>query len=301
MRRWPKCERLTIRNRLFTQSDLVAIRKLIRDHPSWGRTKLSEKICQLFDWVQPNGRLKDRACRVALLKLEELGFLQLPPKRIENGGKPPRISERNLDIGALSRMPEDLNIRLVTQRNDAAIWNAIVDKYHYLGLATPVGRLLRYLILGDGMLLGAIAISECAWNVSVRNTALREIGINNESVHNVVISNSRFLILPTVSVPNLASRSLSACTQRVARDWYESFSCWPRVVETFVDPTRYHGTCYRAANWVFVGMTKGYAKRGSTHAEHRTPKMVMLRGLTRRLQGKLARCCVQPTQTSKAA
>ena len=295
MRRWPKCDGIKIRNRGFTQADLVTIRKLIRDNPSWGRTKLSERVCEQFDWLQPNGRLKDRACRVALLRLEALGYLQLPARRIERGGKPPRSPRvTEIAIVELESMPEELDIRLVTMKKEATTWNGLVGGFHYLGLATPVGRLLRYLIIGDGMTLGAIAFSECAWNVGVRNAALKQIGVNESLIRNVVISNSRFLILPSVRVPNLASRSLAACVRRVAADWYECFSSRPCIAETFVDPARYHGTCYRAANWLCVGKTKGYAKRGSSHAEHRTPKMVLLRGLTPRIHRKLERIYLQP-------
>lgn len=289
-RTWPRCPCITIRGRCFKQRDLVLIRKVIRDHPTWGRTKLSEQICERLGWHQANRRVKDRACRVALLRLELLGYLELPARLLDRGGRPPLVPAETIHSEvtiAVTRMPVQLETRLVETRAQSRLWNALIAWHHYLGLATPVGRLIRYLIFGDGQLLAAISFSECAWNVQSRNNVLREIGFSDLDVRNVVIGNNRFLILPSVRVPNLASRILAQSLRQVCVDWADRFKSEPLVAETFVDPKQFLGTCYLAANWIQVGIMKGYAKRGASHANRRAPKLILLRGLNSSLHRKL--------------
>jgi hypothetical protein len=186
---------------LFTQSDLIALRLLIRSHPSWGRTRISQEACTSLHWYQPNGRTKERACRVALLKLESLGYLKLPPRLTETGGRPPvvrlRFAEGTVPEN-ITVMPNSLEVLLVRTRAESQIWNGVVGEYHYLGLATPVGRFVRYLIYGDSRLLGAISFSECAWNLRARDDLLARLGFDEKTIRDSVICNNRFLILPSV-------------------------------------------------------------------------------------------------------
>ena len=287
---WPPCRGLVIRGRLFSQADLATVRRLIRRHPSWGRTRLSQEACKAFDWHQANGRTKERACRVALLRLESLGYLRLPPRLIDRGGRAPKVPSE-LPEGtcpdSVTAMPSAIDIRLVRTRPEARTWNAVVGAFHYLSLATPVGKLIRYLIYGDSQLVAAISFSECAWNVGPRNNVLGRLGFDCEAIRNSVICNNRFLILPSVSVPNLASRILSLSIRRVRADWEERFRRTPLVVETFVDPTRFAGTCYFASNWICIGRTRGYAKRGDRHVSQHAPKLLMVRALVPSLQKRL--------------
>jgi hypothetical protein len=237
----------------------------------------------LLNWYQPNGRAKERACRVAFLKLETIGYLELPARLIDRGGRPPifawELAEK-LVQGSVTDMPGSIELRPVQTGEEARIWNALVGTYHYLGLATPVGRLLRYLIYGDSRLLGAISFSDCAWNVRARNDLLTRLGFSERRIRDVVICNNRFLILPSVRVQNLASRVLSLSLRQVVNDWEKRFHCAPVIVETFVDPTRYKGTCYFAANWICIGHTRGFSKHGARHVNRDAPKLLMIRGLT---------------------
>ena len=121
-------------------------------------------------------------------------------------------------------------------RDDSRIWNGLIGSYHYLGLATPVGRLIRYLIYGDSRLLGAISFSDCAWNVHARNDLITKLGFDERRIRDVVICNNRFLILPSVRVKNLASRVLAESLRQVSVDWEKRFHCVPVLAETFVDP-----------------------------------------------------------------
>lgn len=303
---WPICNGITVRGRLFLQRDLVVFRMLIRKNPHWGRTKLSQHICEILDWTQPDGRLKERACRVALLKLEHLGFLKLPKRILERGGKPPSVdfkSDIRVALTSLSMMPDAIDLHLVETRDDCRLWNALVAKYHYLGLPTPVGRVVRYLIRASDIVLGAISFGESAWQVAARDRLLLRCGIPLDSVRNVVVANNRFLILPKIAIPNLASRILGLSLRRLTVDWPMRFATTPLYVETFVDPERFAGTCYRAANWLHVGNTKGFSKRGSNHRENSGSKMLFLRGLSKDVhrQLRIAASGTPPDEGSVAA
>ncbi len=276
---WPRSDGIVVRGRAFAQGDLVLIRRLIRNHPTWGRTKLSEAVCEAISWRQENGRLKDRGCRVALLKLEALGYLQLPPKKLDRGGRPPRQEVCDLHFAdEVSAMPRILRLEFVKDARESRIWNSLIAKHHYLGLATPVGRLIRYIILGDGKTLGAISFSEAAWSLKGRDSLLGDFGLSLDDIRASVISNNRFLILPHVKVRNLASRILASATKQVVADWNVRFQTVPLFIETFVDPSRFEGTCYRAANWTLVGNTKGFSKQGANHSDKKTPKLHFMIG-----------------------
>jgi len=278
---WPQSANLVVRGRVFTQKELVMVRRLIRTRPGWGRTRLSYAICDLLQWNQSNGRPKDRACRVALLRLESLGFVRLPKKKLERGGRPPikQSPAVTVELPPVNTMPEVIECRRVQTRAESRFWNALVATYHYLGLATPVGRFVRYLLFGDGMALGAISFTDCAWSVSPRDLILLSIGLKRGEIRDLVITNNRFLILPDVKVPNLASRLLAASLRQVGQDWAAVYGTVPLVAETFVDPQRFAGTCYRAANWLLVGSTKGFSKQGNRHRGDNAPKLVFLRGM----------------------
>ena len=291
---WPICGGIVVRGRLFTQKDLVNLRGLIRAHPKWGRTKLSVEACDLLEWNQPNGRAKDRACRVAMLRLEELGLLRLPKKIINNGGRPPATDSLSatLVLPEMTAMPNVVECRLVQSQTDSRLWNSLIASYHYLGLSTPVGRLVRYLVFGDGEVVSAISFTECAWSVSARDFILRTVGWDFATIRSHVIGNNRFLILPTIRVPNLASRILAESLRKVNLDWPRLFGASPAVVETFVDPRRFEGTCYRAANWFLVGTTKGFSKQGNRHVRDDIPKLVFLRGMDKATNAQLQKATV---------
>jgi hypothetical protein len=279
---------VVVRNRTFDQCDLVLIRRMIRDNPAWGRTRLSQKVCEVLDWFQANGRPKERACRVALSRLEVLGYLSLPTRKVQRGGRPPIAPSDCQACGEpILNMPSRVVAEEVVDKAAARVWNGLVACHHYLGLATPVGRAVRYLLYGDGHLLGAISFSECAWQVAARDQALKRSPALEGITRDDIIANNRYLVLPWVNVPNLASRLLGVVTRRVAADWEARYCVRPKLAETFVDPERFRGTCYRAAGWIEAGTTRGYAKRGSSHEMRRAPKTMFLRGLTEEVQRSL--------------
>jgi hypothetical protein len=294
---------LVIRGRRFTYRGLRTIMHCVAEHYPEGRTRISEIICTRIGWRQPNGWLKDRACRDALRRLERLRLIKLPPRIADNLPKQGR-EEVPIPPGTIQPvvvMPQTITLEWAKGNSDERLWNALVEEYHYLGHKIQVGRCLKYLIRGDGQLLGAISFSSPAWKLSVRDTLLRQMGMMDlRAAHDFVINNSRFLILPQVRVPHLASRVLALATWRVVTDWLQFYSIEPKFVETFVEGKR-KGTCYKAANWPMIGMTNGYAKVGSSHHNSQQPKAVFFYGLKRNHRRLLASVLSSPNDQAEVS
>lgn len=285
---------ILLRGRLFTSDDLEVIVRCVDKHYTEGRTRISEIVCQELDWRQPNGWLKDRACRDVLRKLDSLGLIKLPPpltksvNRHNDSTTPPQDVLADYDLETpITEMPDSLSLELAKGNYKERVWNALIEEYHYLGHKVAVGRCLKYLLLENNNLLGAIAFSSPAWALAPRDSLLQFLGITSARMHDIIINNSRFLILPRVQVPNLASRVLAMSTRRVTKDWHAYYAIKPLIVETFIQPSLYSGTSYLAANWIEIGVTKGYAKRGSSYHNSQEPKTILLYGLNRHIRRKL--------------
>lgn len=278
---------LTLRGRQFTSSDLRTIRRLVKRYFTAGRTRISQEVCRTLNWRQPNGWLKDRACREVLRELDRRGLLALPPRLVSNGGWIPeakgRLTEVVVDDAPITELPFS-SLRLVNVKGTASerIWNALVARFHYIGFTVSVGRTIKYLVYHSGRPIAAFSFSDPAWAVKARDALLARLPESASSP--IVIANSRFLVLPWVKVPNLASHLLSRVAQRVSADWHAYYAQRPALLETFVDTTLYSGTSYRAANWLYVGDTRGYGKSGNSHSNGRTQKALYLFPLTSRLR-----------------
>ncbi|HET6327486.1 MAG TPA: Druantia anti-phage system protein DruA [Planctomycetaceae bacterium] len=184
-------------------------------------------------------------------------------------------------------MPRIVTCRLVSVASERRLWNALIADYHYLGLGRPVGRLLRYLLYGDDAIIGAISYTDGAWMLAARDGLLSTLPPGHAICRDAVINNNRFLILPSARIPNLASRALALTLRAVREDWHTRYHVHPELAETFVDPTRYEGTCYRASNWIALGRTKGFSKQGSRHIDKHQPKILFVRGLTPQIHRSL--------------
>jgi hypothetical protein len=199
-----------LRGRRFTYRGLRTIMRCVAEHYSEGRTRISEVVCIRLGWRQPNGWLKDRACRDVLRRLENLRLLRLPPRLTtpQNGKLAAKDVKRNellRDIVTpVVAMPQKIELEFAKGNAAEYLWNTLIDKHHYLGHRVQVGRCLKYLIRGDGKLIGAISFSSPAWKIAVRDKILKQIGLSSSSFRDVVINNSRFCILPEVRVPHLA-------------------------------------------------------------------------------------------------
>ena len=284
---------LNIRGRLWGPKELALVAEVTEQYWTSGRTKISEVICERLDWRQPNGWLKDRACRDLLLRLDSLQVLRLPPRLSDGGGTRPNPNRgpdhlSRFDLSTEIREVPAFGLALAKGNSLEPVWNQTIQRFHYLGHRGGVGRCLKYLVTSEEDLLGAISFSSPAWMINSRDRALESLGMTRDQIADYVINNNRFLILPHVRVRNLASRILAAATSQVVSDWSRYYALTPTVAETFVEPRRFNGTSYRAANWVQVGASRGYLKKGRSHENSQEPKLIFLYGLQRRYRRSLA-------------
>ncbi|MCP5065936.1 MAG: DUF4338 domain-containing protein [bacterium] len=251
--------------RSFSAEDLETVRRIIADESAPCRAEIARRVCREFDWVNEGGDLKAMSCRVALLRLQERGFLQLPaPLRRNGNGKPYRPTQEIAPppagiVGSAGEV-SGLRLRAVDSRTDSKLWNEAIARFHYLGYTPLSGAQQRYLVQSDDGILGAIGFGASAWKVAARDRWIGWTSQQRQSSLHRVVNNARFLLLPWVRVKNLASRVLSMSAQRLARDWQQRYGYQPVLLETFVEQPRFSGTCYRAANWIYVGDTQGRGK-----------------------------------------
>lgn len=281
---------VTLRGRTFSDADLKLICDCVLEFFDHGRTQISLEICKRLRWRQPNGWPKDRACREVLVRLEGRGIIKLPSpirgKQIAKRPKPRKRKTRFIFKPVV--FPKDISFDFAKGNKAEREWNDLVATHHYLGHKIVVGRCIKYLLKHRGETVGAISFSSAAWKLEPRDRVLSALGFSTERIRNCVLSNTRFLILEDKSVPNLASRMLSALTRQVAHDWEQYYCLKPEVVETFVQPSRFKGTCYKAANWREIGYTRGFAKKGPGHMNSQEPKQIFLYGLSANMRRRLA-------------
>lgn len=256
---------IKIQGRTLTISDIEFIKQQLTTHPSWGRYRLSQELCRSWHWTNAKGEIKDMACRTMLLKLEERGYLQLPPRQKKAALK--KTSSKTISPILHSQTPINEKIqailplriqKILPKSPQEALYNYLLSAYHYLGYKRSVGENMKYLIQDNlGRPLACLLFGSSAWSAEDRDMA---IGWNKDVRQknlNFTTNNTRFLILPWVRVPHLASYILSLISKRVKQDWIERYGHPVYLLETFVERDRFVGTCYKAANWKKVGQTKG--------------------------------------------
>ncbi len=268
------------RGKVATTDDVKFINKLIAENPHDSRRTLSKKLCVEWNWVQPNGQLRDMVCRGFMLQLHRAGYIKLPPKKchpnnpLVNRKKPPKLKvDRSLIVASLSTI-RPVEIRQVRGTSLEKLFNSLIDQYHYLGYCHPVGEYIKYLIFANSRPVAALSWSSAPRHIGCRD---RFIGWPPETRKNnihLIAYNSRFLIPDWVQVPYLASHLLGQFSQRISSDWEKLYNHPIYFLETFIDTSRYKGTCYRAANWIFLGKTTGRGKNDQTNKVNRTIKDV---------------------------
>ena len=254
----------------FSSEIIEKIKEFIGKRPDVSRTKLSLQVCEWLNWRSENGKYKDMSCRTALLKLEKEGFIKLPA----GGKRPPKaksdVAANDPAINPIQEIRCDLRdlgkIEVVPVQNrrsvESRVWNSLMKTFHYLGNGPLCGAQIRYLIVSERYgYLGGLSFSAAAWKLEARDDYILWDEESRKSNLDSVVCNSRFLIHPQVNVKNLASHSLSLCISRLSKDWYERYGISPILLETFVDQERFEGTCYRAANWIHIGQTKGRGRK----------------------------------------
>lgn len=267
----------------ITEEHVRAVQRLIVDNPSWSRTRLSKELCRLWNWYNPVGQMKDMACRDLLLKLESQGKIVLPHRKSEafvRGGNIAIIDVPHDTSAITGNLKELLPLQVGTVATDHPSWNLykyLLFRYHYLSFRGTVGENMKYLILDKQKRpLACLLFGSAAWSCAARDEYLgwdRNTRINH--LH-LLTNNTRFLILPWVRVPHLASHLLSLITRRIQGDWQKKYGHSLLLLETFVEADRFQGTCYKAANWRYVGLTRGRSRNDRHTSLHVPVKAVYL-------------------------
>jgi len=273
-----------------SSQDLDLVRTILGDYPTLSREELAATVCELLEWKRPTGRLKARECREWLERLSAAGMIALPPKRAGRPGGTatsiPRTARGEVQpvVSGTVRDIAPILIERVTTPDQRRLFRELVGRYHYLGHTVPFGAHLRYLVVAsqpERQVVGCVQFSSPAWRMAARD---RWIGWNDRTRARYlprVVNNSRLLILPWVRVKNLASTILSQAARALVADWPRLYGVTPLLLETLVDPVRFDGASYRAANWIVVGTTSGRGRADRTHRAVRRPKRVLLYPLVR--------------------
>lgn len=288
-------EGLSFCGRPLRPDEFRLIQEITRDFRQLAVTELAHTLCELLEWRRPNGGLKSRECYLFLQHLKERGTLPWLPSPKPHARRPHAIRvAANSDpqapcLGPLRTwMP--LEVELIDQPADRQLFQQYIHRYHYLGYRVPYGAQLRYFVRSSATghpVLACLLFTSAAWKMAPRD---RYIGWNDATrVSGLprVINNSRFLILPWVRIPHLASHVLSQAAERIKRDWPVRYGVEPALLETLVDRSRYAGTCYRAANWTSIGMTQGRGRMDQAHTSQGERKEIFLYPLRRDWRSQL--------------
>jgi len=273
-----------IQGRSIGEAELAQVRALLSEHPDWSRHKVSQQLARLWDWRNPAGQLKDMAARTLLLKLERRGWIQLPARRSVpvNRMRPkrrPALPEPGAPIAVplADLMPVTLSEISGPGSEERTLFEALLHHHHYLSHRSTVGENLQYLARDrHGRLLACVLFGAAAWQCQARDQHIGWDAPTRQRRLGYVTNNTRFLILPGVRVPHLASQVLGCIAQRLSEDWRRKYGHPIHLLETFVDTSRFQGTCYRAANWIHVGQTTGRTRQNKTMVPQAPPKAVWL-------------------------
>jgi hypothetical protein len=255
----------------FSLEDIQTIRNLIAQDPKLGRSALSRKLCLLWGWIKPNGELKDMTCRVALLRMQADGLIDLPASRIGVVRKrahfaPTAASDAQAPMTQPVHELGRITLQVVSGKTTSLLWNEYVARYHYLGYAAMSGSQIRYNVFAGDQLVACISFCACAWKLKDRESFIGWNEAQRQKNLQLVINNARFLVLPWIQSKGLASKILSLAARQLPKDWKQRYGFEPVLLETFVEYERHKGTCYKAANWVNVGRTTGRGKKSTSHA-----------------------------------
>jgi hypothetical protein len=282
------------RGQRFGDEEIVFIRQFIADRPELSRWKLSRRLCEAWQWKQANGALRDMVCRGLLLMLHRAGEIELPAVRqvslnpfVRREKPQPVVIDMTRLNGALADL-RPLSVRQVRRTSDEPLFNSLIEHHHYLGYEQPVGEHLKYLVWAQGRPIACMAWSSAPRHLGSRD---RHIGWSAEARRRnirFIAYNTRFLILPWVQVPHLASHILGRIASTLSKDWEQLYGHPVYFAETFIEPGRFRGTCYRAANWKLLGLTTGRGKDSVSKRPNRSIKEVLGYSLTPRFRELLS-------------
>ena len=287
-----RAEKIVQCGREITAEDLAEIKETVRLFPKLSRTELADTLCENLEWLTASGGYKRDACIKLLEKLESGGVIKVPEKRESKPRPRSKIvltsrTEPQEEIKCRLEELSPVSIEVVKDKERAKLWNEYVSRYHYLGYKHPFGTFMKYFVVCNKGLLGCILFAGAAKSMGIRD---KWIGWDtNERLRNLgwVTNNSRFLIFQWVHVKNLASHVLGQVGRRIGDDWNDRWGFRPALMETFVEPQRYHGSSYKASNWEHLGMTTGagLVRTGKRYAT--TPKMIFVKPLVKNFRAIL--------------
>jgi len=284
------------------EDELDLIRRITREFANLTVTELAATLCELLQWRRPNGGLKSRECYQFLLELQRDGWLPwLPAVQPRRRRDPSVAPERSAARAAVLSGPLDeyrpIRLELIDDPKQRRLFRQYIQEHHYLGYRVPYGAQMRYWVRAaqsDLPPLAALLFTSAAWRMAPRD---RYIGWSDEVRQRnlpLVINNSRFLIFPWTRIPHLASHVLAQAARQLPQDWPARYGVEPVLMETLVDPERYRGTCYRAANWREVGMTQGRGRMDRSHRRAEVPKQIFLFPLHRHWRQRLCAAEIRP-------
>lgn len=266
--------------RVATAQDIEFIRELISANPNASRRALSQQLCKAWNWVQANGSLRDMLCRSFMLRLESEGYIKLPPRKrtpnnpLANRKKPSKAEIDQKPIDAHLSKITPLEIRQVRRTPFEKLFNSLIDQYHYLGYCHPIGEHLKYIIFTKERPIACMAFSSSPRHIGCRDNFIGWSAKTRKKNLHLIAYNTRYLILPWVRVSFLASHILGRIVKILPGDWERIYNHRVYFLETFVDTEQFRGTCYRAANWIYLGKTTGRGKNDQTHKANRSIKSV---------------------------
>jgi len=290
-------EKLTCQGRLIQELDLYWLRDIVKSNPNWSRHKITKHICTEWDWQTHSGQLKTFAARSMIDKLEQRGYLDLPPIRINfrRHTRPPFPEGftipalKQIDKSLKSLTPLSIHIPIPNSYEDNCI-GYYLNRLHYLGFNKTVGENIKYLIRDkSGQDVACLLFGSAAWKTAPRDSFIGWDRETREENINFITNNTRFLILPHVHVPHLASHILGHIMRRICQDWITKYAHPIHMVETFVECDRFKGTCYKAANWQYVGQTKGRSRQDRYKKLSVPIKDILLYPLTKNFRKVLCR------------
>lgn len=278
------------RGREIRAEEITFIQQLIANHPDASRRELSRKLCEAWRWQQANGAPREMVCRGLLLMLHRAGAIELPPVRFRppnplvRRSRPAAMLIDTTPIQGSLRQLQPIELQQVRRTAEEPLFNSLMESHHYLGYEQPVGEHLKYLVWAHERPVACLAWGSAPRHLGSRDRFIGWSGDARRRNIRFLAYNTRFLILPWVQVPHLASYILSRIARRLSQDWEALYGHAIYFLETFVDPERFRGTCYRAANWVLLGRTTGRGKDDQTGRPNRSIKEVLGYPLTRRFR-----------------
>ena len=285
-----------IRRRQIRHTDLLLIRELIRAEGHHGRSHISNRLCEIWDWRQANGRFRQIACRDLLRQLEGKGLVKLPPmlhaaRRVGYHNRVPAVDllDRISLEKPLALMREGIQVTLVQGSEQGRLFKGLIGTYHYLGYQQAQGGQVKYLATYRERPVACLSFGPAALRVAARDHFIGWSAQQRQARLPWVVNNDRFLILPWVGVPHLASFLLSRCLRRLRSDWHQVYHQDLSLAETFIEKGRFTGRCYAAANWTCVGESCGRGRNDRFHQETLPIKTIWLYALEPKFRQTLCR------------